>query len=134
MGLADAAVPIAFFSVSVFAIAQSAIAVKAYLDTNKEKDASFYFSTAILTISIIALLASMYMSYKAFKGGNTANASVTTPPSATAGSQTNAGGPPTLTQALAAKANGLTQQAARAENAANAVNTATVALARAGVK
>jgi hypothetical protein len=134
MGLADAAVPIAFFSVSVFAIAQSAIAVKAYLDTNKEKDASFYFSTAILTISIIALLASGFMALKAFKGGNTANASVTTPPSAIAGSQTNAGGQPTLTQALAAKANGLTQQAARAENAANAVNTATMALARAGVK
>jgi hypothetical protein len=136
MGIADAAVPIAFFAVSVFAIAQSSITVKTYLDTKKDKDASFYFSVGVLTISIIALIASAYMAYKGYKGGNATvvGDATTTPASAVAGSVTNTGGPATLTQALAARAANLSQTAAKAENAKEAVNNATAALSRAGVK
>lgn len=131
------AVPVAFFAVSVFAIAQSAIAVKTYNDTKKAKDASYYFSVGILTISIIALIASAYMAYKAYKGGPAATATtgvVSTPPSAAVGSQTNAGGQVTLTQALAAKAENLGATAAKAENAKDAINNAAMALSRVSVK
>jgi len=136
MGIAEAAVPVAFFAVSVFAVAQSAIAVKAYNDTNKAKDASYYFSAGILTISILALFASAYMAYKAYKGGaaNAIGITKTTPPSEVAGSQTNAGGPPTIRQALKAQAANLSQTAAKAENALEAVNSANASLARAGVQ
>jgi hypothetical protein len=82
-----------FFVICIFGIAQSSITVKTYLDTKKEKDSNFNFSAIILTVSIIGLLASGFMSYKAFKGGNApaaANAGATAA-SEMAGSQTNLG-------------------------------------------
>jgi hypothetical protein len=98
MGFKDALIPIVFFVICIFGIAQSSITVKTYLDTKKEKDSSFNFSALILTVSIIGLLASGFMSYKAFKGGNVAAAPAAvlatagaTAASEVAGSQTNLG-------------------------------------------
>ena len=88
MGFSDALMPMIFFSISIFGIAQSAITVKTYLDTKKEKDSNFNFSAIVLTVSIIGLLASGFMTYKAFKGGSSAGA---TSASEVAGSQTNLG-------------------------------------------
>jgi hypothetical protein len=94
MGFSEALIPIVFFVICIFGIAQSSITVKTYLDTNKEKDSSFNFSALILSVSLIGLLVSGGMAYKAFKGGNApaavANA-VATPASGVAGSQTNLG-------------------------------------------
>ena len=89
MGFSDALMPMIFFAISIFGIAQSAITVKTYLDTKKEKDSNFNFSAIVLTVSIIGLLASGFMTYKAFKGG-AANAGATSA-SEVAGSQTNLG-------------------------------------------
>jgi preprotein translocase subunit SecF len=95
MGFKDAMIPMIFFVICIFGIAQSSITVKTYLDTKKEKDSSFNFSALILTVSIIGLLASGFMSYKAFKGGASMNAGAanagTTAASEVAGSQTNLG-------------------------------------------
>jgi preprotein translocase subunit SecF len=99
MGLKDAAIPLAFFLICIFGIAQSSITVKTYLDTKKTKDSNFNFSAIVLTISIIGLLASGFMSYKAFKGGASMNAAANaaaanaaaTAASEMAGSQTNIG-------------------------------------------
>ena len=89
MGFKDAMIPMAFFVICIFGIAQSSITVKTYLDTKKTKDSNF------LTISIIGLLASGFMSYKAFKGGASMNAAAAnaaaTAASEVAGSQTNIG-------------------------------------------
>jgi hypothetical protein len=94
MGFKDAMIPMIFFVICIFGIAQSSITVKTYLDTKKAKDSSFNFSAIMLTVSIIGLLASGFMSYKAFKSGNapavTANAGATAA-SEVAGSQTNLG-------------------------------------------
>ena len=99
MGFKDALIPIVFFVICIFGIAQSSITVKTYMDTNKEKDSNFNFSAFILTVSLIGLLASGFMSYKAFKGGNVAAAAPAavlatagaTAASEVAGSQTNLG-------------------------------------------
>jgi hypothetical protein len=95
MGFKDALMPILFFIICIFGIAQSSITVKTYLDTQKEKDSNFNFSAFILTVSLIGLLASGYMSYKAFKGGASMNAGPanagTTAASEVVGSQTNLG-------------------------------------------
>ena len=66
--------PIEFFIICIFSIAQASITIKTYLDTKKTKDASFNFSAFILTVSLIGLMASGFMTYKAFKGGASANA------------------------------------------------------------
>jgi len=95
MGFKDAMIPMAFFVICIFGIAQSSITVKTYLDTKKTKDSNFNFSAIVLTISIIGLLASGFMSYKAFKGGASMNAAAAnaaaTAASEVAGSQTNIG-------------------------------------------
>ena len=96
MGFTDALIPIVFFVICIFGIAQSSITVKTYLDTNKEKDSNFNFSAFILAASLIGLLVSGGMAYKAFKGGAAATsaanvAPVATPASGVAGSQTNLG-------------------------------------------
>ena len=92
MGFKDALMPIVFFIICIFGIAQSSITVKTYLDTKKEKDSNFNFSAFVLTISLIGLLGSGYMSFKAFKGGNAGVlAAGATAASEAAGSQTNIG-------------------------------------------
>jgi flagellar basal body-associated protein FliL len=63
-----------FFIICIFGIAQSSITIKTYLDTKKAKDTSFNFSAVILTVSLIGLFASGFMTYKAVKGGSSANA------------------------------------------------------------
>lgn len=88
MGITDAFMPIIFFIVCIFGIAQSSITVKTYLDTNKPKDSSFNFSAFVLTVSLIGMLVSGGMAYKAFKGGSSGGA---TAASELAGSQTNIG-------------------------------------------
>ena len=77
MGFTDALMPMIFFIICIFSIAQSSITIKTYLDTKKAKDSSFNFSAFILTVSLLGLLVSGFMTYKAFKGkaGNSANAS-----------------------------------------------------------
>jgi hypothetical protein len=90
MGFKDAMIPMVFFVICIFGIAQSSITVKTYLDTKKTKDSNFNFSAIVLTISIIGLLASGFMSYKAFKGGASMTAGATAA-SEMAGSQTNIG-------------------------------------------
>jgi len=95
MGIKDAFVPLIFFIICIFGIAQSSITVKTYLETGKEKDNNFNFSAVILTASILGLLGSGFMAYKAFKGGasmnavNAVNAAGNTSASEMAGSQTN---------------------------------------------
>ena len=78
MGFTDALMPMIFFIICIFSIAQSSITIKTYLDTKKAKDTSFNFSAFILTVSLLGLLVSGFMTYKAFKGGaanaGTANA------------------------------------------------------------
>lgn len=94
MGLKDAAIPLAFFVICIFGIAQSSITVKTYLDTKKEKDSNFNFSAIILTVSIIGLLASGSMAYKAFKSAPATNGMAVVAPTAAseaAGSNTNLG-------------------------------------------
>lgn len=76
MGFVDALMPMMFFIICIFGIAQSSITIKTYLDTKKAKDTSFNFSAFILTVSLLGMLVSGFMTYKAFKGkaGNSANA------------------------------------------------------------
>lgn len=76
MGFTDALMPMIFFIICIFSIAQSSITIKTYLDTKKAKDTSFNFSAFILTVSLLGMLVSGFMTYKAFKGkaGNSANA------------------------------------------------------------
>lgn len=88
MGFTDALMPIVFFIICIFGIAQSSITVKTYMDTKKAKDTNFNFSAFVLSVSIIGLLASGYMTYKAVKGGAIP---ATTSASEVAGSQTNLG-------------------------------------------
>lgn len=68
-GLKRAALPITLFVVGVCGIAQSAITVKTYLETNKAKDSSFKFSLAILIISVFLVFGGGFFAYKAFTGG-----------------------------------------------------------------
>jgi hypothetical protein len=96
MGFKDALMPMVFFIICIFGVAQSSITIKTYLDTSKEKDANFNFSAFILTVALIGLMASGFMTYKAFKGGAAnataaAVASNATAASEVAGSQTNLG-------------------------------------------
>ena len=94
MGFTDALMPIVFFIICIFGIAQSSITVKTYLDTKKAKDTNFNFSAFILSVSIIGLLVSGFTAYKAVKGGSSTNAIIaaaTTSASEVAGSHTNIG-------------------------------------------
>ena len=88
MGIKDAFVPLIFFIICIFGIAQSSITVKTYLETGKEKDNNFNFSAVILTASILGLLGSGFMAYKAFKGPGM-NVPMGNAVSEAAGSQTN---------------------------------------------
>ena len=88
MGFTDALMPIVFFIICIFGIAQSSITIKTYMDTKKAKDTNFNFSAFILSVSLIGLLTSGFMTYKAFKGGAPPNG---TAASEVAGSQTNLG-------------------------------------------
>jgi hypothetical protein len=60
--------PLLFLLISIFGIATTAITVKTYLDTGKEKDSNFNFSATVLAISCLTLLTSGYFAYKAYNG------------------------------------------------------------------
>jgi hypothetical protein len=128
MGFKEAVLPLIFFLISIFGIAQSSITVKTYLDTNKKKDSNFNFSALVLTISIIGLLASGFFAYKAFKG-SAAPAKVNnaggTAPTEVAGSQTNLGaqemGLANKLENIAANAQSRAAKAAEGAKLANAL-------------
>jgi hypothetical protein len=92
MGFKEALIPFAFFVISIIGIASTAINVKTYLETGKEKDSNFNFSATILAVSILGLLLSGFFTYKSFTGSavNSAGA-VNTSASEAAGSNTNLG-------------------------------------------
>lgn len=122
MGFIDAIMPMLFLIISIFGVAQSAIAIKAYNDTGKEKDTNFYFSAFILAVSILGLLISGFMSLKAFKGGAPAGV---TAASEVAGSQTNLGaqemGLANKLENIAANAQARAAKAAEGAKLANAL-------------
>lgn len=63
-----AAVALAFFIIAVCGIAQSAIAINAYLTANKPKDVSFNFSVFVMVASILMLFGSGYSMYRGIVG------------------------------------------------------------------
>jgi len=63
-----ALVPLMFFIVFVLGIAQSAITLKTYADTKKTQDTNYKFSIFTLVFSILGLLVSGFMAFRAMKG------------------------------------------------------------------
>jgi hypothetical protein len=63
-----AMVPMMFFIVFILGIAQSAITLKTYADTKKAQDSNYKFSIFTLVFSILGLLVSGFMAYRAVKG------------------------------------------------------------------
>jgi vacuolar-type H+-ATPase subunit I/STV1 len=134
MNFKNAMIPIIFFIICIFGIAQSAITVKTYLDTDKEKDTNFIFSAIILTVSIFGLLGSGFMTYKALKGGAPVATNVSpvatnvspvaaTAASEVAGSHTNLGAQEMgLANQLEATAAAASTKAAKATEAARLAN------------
>lgn len=136
MGLMDAMMPIIFLIICIFGIAQSAITIKTYMDTDKKKDVNFNFSAFILAVSIIGLLVSGFMTFKAFKGPKAAtNAPLATAPAEVAGSQTNLGaqqmGLANKLENVAANAQTRATKAADAAKLANALGATLVQLKKA---
>ena len=60
-------VPVMFFIVFILGIAQSAITLKTYADTNKAQDTNYKFSIFTLVFSVLGLLVSGFMIYKGAK-------------------------------------------------------------------
>jgi hypothetical protein len=62
---------------AILLVAQTSITIKNYSSTGKAKDTNYYWSVFVLVISIIGLLASFFLMYKASTGvsitGNGAN-------------------------------------------------------------
>ena len=128
-------IPLVFFLIAIFGIAQSSITIKTYMDTNKEKDSNFNFSALILTISIIGLLASGFFAFKAFRGPAVATSAApnvtklnnagATAPTEVAGSQTNLGaqqmGLANKLENIAANAQARAAKAAEGAKLANAL-------------
>ena len=90
MGFKEAMLPMIFFVISIIGISLTAITVKTYLETNKEKDTNFNFSATILAISCLGVLVSGFFIYRGIKGPSGANAGATAA-TEMAGSQTNLG-------------------------------------------
>ena len=61
-----------FFFVFILGIAQSAITLKTYADTKKAQDSNYNFSIFTLVFSIVGLLVSGFMAFKATKGQSAA--------------------------------------------------------------
>jgi hypothetical protein len=109
-----------FFIICIFGIAQSSITIKTYMDTKKAKDVNFNFSAFILSVSLIGLLVSGFMTYKAVKGGVAPNG---TAASEVAGSQTNLGSQELgLANKLENVAANASQRAAKATEGARLAN------------
>lgn len=135
MGFKDAMMPIVFFIICIFGIAQSSITVKTYLDTKKAKDANFNFSAFILSVSLLGLLVSGFMTYTAIKGGAPTAANGSTAASEAAGSQTNLGaqelGLANKLENVAANAAQRAAKAAEGAKLANALGATLVQLKKA---
>jgi len=121
MGFEEAGMPFVFFVISIIGIALTAINVKTYLDTNKEKDTNFKFSVTILVISILSLIGSGIFMFKAFKGDAPAGAQAgSTSAAEVAGSKTNIEAPKASLQnklkLIAAQATGRAHVATEAAN------------------
>lgn len=115
--------PILFLIISIFGIAQSAITIKSYMDTKKERDMNFIFSAFVLSISILGFLVSAFMTYSASKGGAMTGAVGTTSASEVAGSQTNLGAQELgLANKLEATAAAAASRAAKAAEGAKLAN------------
>lgn len=71
--------PVVFMCLAILLVAQTSITIKNYSSTGKAKDTNYYWSVFVLVISIIGLLASFFMMYKASTGvsitGNGSNGS-----------------------------------------------------------
>lgn len=63
-----ALVPLMFFIVFILGIAQSSITLKTYADTKKAQDTNYKFSIFTLVFSILGMLVSGFMTYRAVKG------------------------------------------------------------------
>ena len=68
MAFAAYILPMVFLCLAVLLVAQASITIKNYSSTGKAKDTNYYWSIFVLVISIIGLLASFYMMYKASTG------------------------------------------------------------------
>lgn len=131
MGFKDALIPMVFFLICIFGIAVTSITVKTYLEEGKEKDTNFNFSAFILAVSILGLLISGFMSFRAFKGGAASvnayvpNNTAVTAASEVAGSQTNLGaqemGLANRLENIAANAQARAAKAAEGAKLANAL-------------
>lgn len=60
--------PAVFLCLAILLVAQTSITIKSYSSTGKAKDTNYYWSVFVLVISIIGLLASFFMMYKASTG------------------------------------------------------------------
>jgi hypothetical protein len=85
MGLEDYILPMVFLCLAILLVAQTSITIKSYSSTGKDKDTNYYWSVFVLVISIIGLLASFFLIYKASTGvsitgnGNGANGELLAP-------------------------------------------------------
>jgi hypothetical protein len=68
MGLGDYILPVVFLCLAILLVAQTSITIKNYSSTGKAKDTNYYWSVFVLVISIIGLLASFFLMYKASTG------------------------------------------------------------------
>ena len=68
MAFAAYILPAVFLCLAILLVAQTSITIKSYSSTGKAKDTNYYWSVFVLVISIIGLLASFYMIYKASTG------------------------------------------------------------------
>jgi hypothetical protein len=68
MGLEDYILPMVFLCLAILLVAQTSITIKSYSSTGKAKDTNYYWSIFVLVISIIGLLASFFLIYKASTG------------------------------------------------------------------
>ena len=68
MAFAAYILPMVFMCLAILLVAQTSITIRSYASTGKAKDTNYYWSVFVLVISIIGLLASFYMIYKASTG------------------------------------------------------------------
>jgi len=68
MSLGAYVLPAVFLCLAILLVAQTSITIRSYASTGKAKDTNYYWSVFVLVISIIGLLASFFLMYKASTG------------------------------------------------------------------
>ena len=68
MAFAAYILPMVFLCLAILLVAQTSITIRSYASTGKAKDTNYYWSVFVLVISIIGLLASFFLMYKASTG------------------------------------------------------------------